>query len=110
MTQFSMLIEGQLVSGSTFCNVINPADESVAGQAPNASDADLDQAVAAAERAFQTWRNSRYEERRDVLLAIADIIEANSAELIALLVQEQGKSQGQAQREVLLQGVAGLRM
>lgn len=109
MTQFSMLIDGQLVRGEDVCDVINPADESIAGQAPNASDQDLDRAVAAAERAFESWRHSTFEQRRDILLAIADIIEANAEELIALLVREQGKSQGQAQREVLLQGAAGLR-
>lgn len=109
MTKFSMLIDGQLVSGSDFCEVINPADESLAGMAPNASDEDLNRAVAAAERAFQSWRNSAYEERRDILLAIADIIEANAEELVALLVREQGKSQGQAEREIRLMGAAGLR-
>lgn len=109
MTQFSMLIDGELVGSSEFCEVINPADESVAGQSPKASDEDLDRAVAAATRAFETWRHSSYEQRRDILLAIADIIEANADELIELLVREQGKSQGQAQREVKLQGAAGLR-
>ena len=36
--------------------VINPADESVLGTVPHATMADLDDALAAAERGFRIWR------------------------------------------------------
>jgi succinate-semialdehyde dehydrogenase/glutarate-semialdehyde dehydrogenase len=36
--------------------VINPADESVLGTVPTATTADLDDALAAAERGFAIWR------------------------------------------------------
>lgn len=110
MKEFSLLIDGELVATREQFDVINPADESVVARAPNAGDAELERAVSAAECAFESWRNSRFEERREVLLRIADIIEANGDELIDLLVAEQGKSRAQAEREVLQQGAAGLRM
>ena len=36
--------------------VVNPATEEVIGQVPHASTADLDRALAAAQRGFKTWR------------------------------------------------------
>ncbi len=38
--------------------VINPADESVLGTVPTATRADLDDALAAAERGFKLWRKT----------------------------------------------------
>ncbi len=108
MQTFSMLINGELVTGDDQFDVINPADESVVARAPNASEAQLETAIAAAENAFISWRKTTNEQRREVLLGIVEAIKANSEELIQLLVSEQGKSRGQAEREVLQQGAAGL--
>ncbi|MCW8194555.1 aldehyde dehydrogenase family protein [Proteobacteria bacterium 005FR1] len=110
MTSYAMLIDGKLVAGSEEFDVINPADETVVAKAPNATDAQLDEAVAAAERAFKSWRKTTAAERGEVLLRIADVIEENAEELIDLLVSEQGKSRKQAEREVLQQGAAGLKL
>ncbi len=110
MSDFPMLIDGRLVAAQRQFDVINPADESVVGRAPNASDHDLDQAVAAAERAFASWRHTGTEQRGAVLTAIADVIDKHADELIDLLVAEQGKPRAQAQREVLQQAAARLRV
>lgn len=110
MTTYSMLIDGKLVAGSEEFEVINPADETVVAKAPNATDLQLNEAVVAAERAFASWRKTSAAQRRELLLSIADVIEENADELIDLLVAEQGKSRKQAEREVLQQGVAGLRL
>ena len=50
-----LLIDGKLVpgSGGTF-DVVNPATEEVIGQAADATSADLDAAIGAARRAFDT--------------------------------------------------------
>ncbi|MBU3069512.1 aldehyde dehydrogenase family protein [Aestuariicella sp. G3-2] len=100
MSDFKMLIGGNLVAAEQTFEVINPADESVAGYAPEASDANLDAAVSCAKQAFLTWRYSSNEERGKVLKAIAKVIKDNAVELSELLSLEQGKSQSQAQREV----------
>ncbi|HEY5008322.1 MAG TPA: aldehyde dehydrogenase family protein, partial [Caulobacteraceae bacterium] len=91
MTQFKLLIDGQMVDGDAVMDVINPATEEVLAQCPRASKAQLDKAVAAAKAAFPAWSRTSPAERKKALNAIADIVEANAAELGRLLTQEQGK-------------------
>ncbi|RUP40075.1 MAG: aldehyde dehydrogenase family protein, partial [Gordonia sp. (in: high G+C Gram-positive bacteria)] len=76
-----LLIDGKLVpgSGGTF-DVVNPATEEVIGQAADATSADLDAAIGAARRAFDTtdwardhaFRAKCLRQLRDALLAHAD--------------------------------------
>lgn len=99
--KFSLIIDGQAVAGDRgTIPVINPATEEVFAECPTASTEQLDQAVAAAERAFQSWRLTSTDERRRVLNAIADRIEQNAPELAELVVKEQGKPLALAQMEV----------
>jgi len=91
MTAYKLLIDGQMVDGDAVMDVINPATEEVLAQAPRASKAQLDLAVAAAKRAFPKWSRTSIDERKKVLTAIADVIQANAAELGRILTQEQGK-------------------
>ena len=91
MTQYKLLIDGQMVDGDAVMDVINPATEEVLAECPRASKAQLDRAVAAAKAAFPPWSRTSPAERKKALNAIADIAEANAAELGRLLTQEQGK-------------------
>jgi acyl-CoA reductase-like NAD-dependent aldehyde dehydrogenase len=91
MTTYKLLIDGQMVDGDAVMDVINPATEEVLAQCPRASKAQLDKAVAAAKAAFPAWSRTSPAERKKALNAIADIVEANAAELGRLLTQEQGK-------------------
>ena len=75
---------------STFA-VLNPATGEVAGEAPNATAADLDRAVAAARAAQPGWAALPDEERAEACRAIAAMLEANAEELARLLTLEQGK-------------------
>lgn len=102
MTQFSMLINGELAASSKGFDVINPADESIICQAPDASDQHLDKAVNAAQCAFPQWSQTSFRERGEVLRAIAAVIKQNAAELIDILVTEQGKPKALATGEVLM--------
>ena len=56
--QLALLIDGQWLSGEGRATVpvINPATEEVLGHLPLATKADLDRALAAAERAWPVWR------------------------------------------------------
>ena len=81
----AMLIDGRLVvalSGRTF-DTYNPATEEVLAHLPLAGAADVENAVVAAEAAFrmQSWRGLSPRERGRLLLRIADLIDANAAEL-----------------------------
>jgi acyl-CoA reductase-like NAD-dependent aldehyde dehydrogenase len=109
MADFSMLIGGQLEPGTGDIEVLNPADESVVGAAPDARSEDVDKAVAAAREAFAAWQHTTIEQRLETLSKIADAIEANAEELVTLLVREQGKPMAVAQFELLLLGMPVLR-
>ena len=94
-----MLIDGELVSGTESFDVLNPADETVLGVAPECSQANLDRAVHAAQEAFRGWRRN-IEKRRDVLRRAAAVLRDNADSLARLLTQEQGKPLAKAKGEI----------
>lgn len=98
--QYRNLIDGELVSTAATMDVVNPANEQVIGHVPACGAAELDRAVAAARRAFKSWSKTPVDERRKVINAMADAIEANFEELYRLLTAEQGKPHAQAQFEI----------
>ena len=100
MAGFKLLIDGRLEDGDAVMDVLNPATEETVAQCPRASKAQLDRAVAAAKAAFPAWSATAIDERRKVLVAMADAIQANLAELARLLTQEQGKPLADATGEV----------
>lgn len=89
---YTMTINGNAVSGAagTF-DVINPANKNTIAACPKASVEQLDEAVTAANAAFPAWSALAIAERREKLMALADVIEANGGELMELLTKEQGK-------------------
>lgn len=97
---FVMTINGCKVTGETGLAVLNPATEEVIATAPEASKAQLEEAVAAAKAAFPAWAALPMEDRRDKLRAIADRIQANKADLIRIFTAEQGRPIGGAAWEV----------
>ncbi|MCH1541804.1 MAG: aldehyde dehydrogenase family protein [Alphaproteobacteria bacterium] len=101
MMDYKLLINGALVDGAATMPVLNPATEEVLADCPTASEAQLNEAVEAAQAGFQIWKNTPIEERRAKLGEIADIIEANSEELARILTQEQGKPLEDAMGEIM---------
>jgi betaine-aldehyde dehydrogenase len=61
--------------------VLNPATGEEIAQAPLSTAADIDVAVGAARRAFETWSQTTPAERATALLRIADVIEEHGEEL-----------------------------
>ena len=105
-TAYRNLIDGELVETAQTMDVVNPANEDVIGTVPACGEAELDRAVAAARRAFASWRKTPVEERREAIQGIAAAIKDNADELYRLLTSEQGKPHHQAQQEIY--GAAGL--
>ncbi len=101
MSEYKMLINGELVAGHSSMAVINPATEEEFARAPVADEAQLNSAVAAAKKAFPGWSALTYQQRQSALLAVADTLNANAPELSALLTHEQGKPKAQADGEVM---------
>ena len=98
---YKLLINGALVNGAATMQVLNPATEEVLADCPTASEAQLNEAVEAAQAGFQIWKNTPIEERRAKLGEIADVIEANSEDLARILTQEQGKPLEDAMGEIM---------
>ena len=106
MTDYKNLIDGEMVDNGEWLEVLNPANEQVVGRVPASGKDELDRAVAAARRAFKTWKKTSHEERQQVVQGIAAAIKENADELFRLLTTEQGKPHAQAQQEIY--GAAGL--
>src|SRR5262245_62474958 len=94
-----------MIPGDLPMPVLNPAIEEVVAQCPRASKDHLDKAVVAAKAAYPAWSATPIEERRKIVIKMADAIEANANELARLLTGEQGKPLADATGEVM--GMAG---
>ncbi|WP_109508065.1 gamma-aminobutyraldehyde dehydrogenase [Nocardioides speluncae] len=77
-------------SGATL-EVVNPATGQVYATSPNSGEGDVDLAFAAAAKAFETWRWSTPSDRQRALLKLADVIEENAEELVAVESENTGK-------------------
>lgn len=84
--QTKLYIGGQFVDGlaGATIEVINPADGTVLAAIAEARAEDIDRAVVVAQRAFPAWSARPAAERGRLLLALADAIEDNAAELARL--------------------------
>src|SRR3546814_11292798 len=71
--------------------VLNPATGETIRELPEASAEQIDRAVAAAGKAFQSWRRTTPAERSNALLKLADRIEAEGADFARLEALNCGK-------------------
>ena len=92
--QFKNLINGKWVdakSGQTFENR-NPANwKEVLGVFPKSGKEDVDEAVKAARKAFESWRLVPAPKRGDILRKVGDLLVARKEELARQMTQEMGK-------------------
>jgi lactaldehyde dehydrogenase / glycolaldehyde dehydrogenase len=95
-----MYIGGSWATASETRPVINPADESVIADVPEADEGYAGQALEAARRAQREWARKSGVERGAVLKAVADVIRDRREELARLVVAEQGKTITEARGEV----------
>jgi succinate-semialdehyde dehydrogenase/glutarate-semialdehyde dehydrogenase len=82
-------------------DVLNPANEEVVGTVAHASKADLDEALAAAERGFATWRKVPAFERGKLMRKAADLLRSRADQIARYMTLEQGKPLAEAKGEVL---------
>jgi betaine-aldehyde dehydrogenase len=71
--------------------LIDPTTGEEYGSAPVSGEADVDRAYRAAERAFETWRDSTPADRQRALSRIADAVESRTSELVAVESRNTGK-------------------
>ena len=89
-----MTINGQQSQSTDYCDVINPATGQGFAQSQQGNVDELNKAVAAAKVAFKSWSQTSSAERKEKMLALAGVLEANMPELMALVTQETGKPMG----------------
>jgi succinate-semialdehyde dehydrogenase / glutarate-semialdehyde dehydrogenase len=99
-----LIIDGEHVAASRRDSlpVLNPATEQEIGRLPVATDADLDRAVAAAERALPVWSGHTALQRYEILARASRLMQERASQIGAVLTLEQGKSLAEATREVSL--------
>ncbi|WP_167153557.1 aldehyde dehydrogenase [Streptomyces sp. MBT27] len=89
-----LFIGGELTDplGTDVIEVISPHTEQVIGRVPHASRADVDRAVAAARRAFETgpWARATPEERIEVVSRIKDAILVRHEEIARSISSQNG--------------------
>jgi succinate-semialdehyde dehydrogenase / glutarate-semialdehyde dehydrogenase len=82
-------------------DVVNPATEEVIGTVAHASKADLEEAVAAADRGFKVWREIPAYERSKVMRKAADLLRERADQVAKILTMEQGKTIAEAKIETM---------
>ncbi|WP_299950393.1 aldehyde dehydrogenase [uncultured Ruegeria sp.] len=93
MQQFQQYIDGAFSDGATQFDSLDPATGKVWAQMPEASAADVNQAVEAAERAFfsSDWAGMTATARGKLLYRLADLIAENAPRLADLETRDTGK-------------------
>jgi acyl-CoA reductase-like NAD-dependent aldehyde dehydrogenase len=77
-------------AGSGSIEVVNASTEQVMGHIPDGTPADVDAAVAAAKRAFETWGFTPREERAKYIQRLAEELGARSQEIAEVISGEVG--------------------
>jgi acyl-CoA reductase-like NAD-dependent aldehyde dehydrogenase len=90
---YGLFIDNQWVDGESGETIdsVNPANGEFLTGIPNATAADVDRAVQAAHRAFDTWGKTTPAERAQALLKIADLLEAEAERFAVLETLDVGK-------------------
>ena len=102
-TDLKLFIDGAWKSGEgrDAHPVVNPVDANPIAEVPYATKADLEEALAASERAWPEWRSTDVEKRGAILHKTASLLRERVEQIGAILTQEQGKILAEAKAEVL---------
>lgn len=94
------IIGGERVASAESMPVFNPSTGEVFATQAVATEADVDAAVRAASRAFQSWRRTSAAERSEMLLHLADAVQAESEAFARLESLDVGKPITTAREEM----------
>ncbi|MEV7756905.1 CoA-acylating methylmalonate-semialdehyde dehydrogenase [Microbacterium sp. NPDC089180] len=81
--------------------VYNPATGAVQAEVALADQAEIDEAIASAERGFREWSQYSIAKRQSVLFAFRELLNARKPELARLVTSEHGKVVSDAMGEIL---------
>lgn len=99
----ALYIDGEFLSGGgrKTQDVTNPSTLDVLGRLPHATTADLDRALAAAQRAFESWRHSSPMQRSEVLRKVGQLSRERAQEIGRNMTLDQGKPLAESVGEVM---------
>ncbi|HCN18058.1 MAG: CoA-acylating methylmalonate-semialdehyde dehydrogenase [Psychrobacter sp.] len=102
MHHVQQLINGQFTQSNTdeWIDITDPATQEVIAKVPQTTDDEINQAVAAAQTAFQTWRKTPITTRARIFLKYQTLIREHMDELAEILTAEQGKTIADARGDV----------
>src|SRR5690349_14294007 len=102
-SDLKLFIDGQWLNGSDRKSedVINPATGKVLAKLPHASKADLDAALAAAEKGFKVWRATSAYDRSNIMRKAANLLRERAEHVARVMTQEQGKVFAEARIEAI---------
>jgi succinate-semialdehyde dehydrogenase/glutarate-semialdehyde dehydrogenase len=102
-TDLQLFIDGVWKSGEgrEAHAVVNPVDAQPIADLPFATKADLDEALAASERAWPEWRSTDVEKRGAILHKTAQLLRERAEHIGRIMTQEQGKPLVESRSEVL---------
>jgi acyl-CoA reductase-like NAD-dependent aldehyde dehydrogenase len=112
---FGNILNNEVKSTKTTRHGIDPSTGTDLPEVPVATQADVDEAVKHARKAFKPWAKRSYDDRASLILKLADAIEANSDIFKQWLIKESGKPAATSTIEVgmavaLLRGFTTLRL
>jgi aldehyde dehydrogenase (NAD+) len=94
ITKDKLFIDGKWAApaGTDVIEVISPHSEEVIAKVPHASERDIDAAVAAARRAFDTgpWPRTAPSERADVMAKLSQLLQARGPEIADVITKQNG--------------------
>jgi acyl-CoA reductase-like NAD-dependent aldehyde dehydrogenase len=97
---YTMTIDGRAATSAAKFEAFNPATEKVIAEVPDASRDHLEEAAAAARRAYPTWAARPEAERQAYVTKIGDAIQTHAEDFMRLLTLEQGKARAGAEWEI----------
>lgn len=86
-TTAKLLINGEFFESKTshWQDIINPATQEVLGQVPFATAEEVNAAIAAAQNAFASWRQTPIQARMRIMLKLQDLIRTNLKSIAQVL-------------------------
>lgn len=89
--KFYNVVDGKQRGSDKIHRGINPSTGQELWDVPIASEQDLNDAVAAAKKAFPAWRDTPIEQRKELLGKLIELYNQHSDEFTSLLCAESGK-------------------
>ena len=97
-----LLIDGEWVESQSteWHDIVNPATQQVLAKVPFATADEVNAAIDAAQRAFQTWKLTPIGARMRIMLKLQALIREHSKRIAVVLSNEQGKTIADAEGDI----------